>query len=75
MRTLNLTITYTPDEGGYNALEPITGTSTWGETLEEARAMIVEALELYFEETAEEEIPQTNGVVFGSVTIQAKDAA
>jgi predicted RNase H-like HicB family nuclease len=75
MHTVNFAITYTSDEGGYNALEPITGTTTWGETLEEARAVIIEALELYFEEVAAEEIPQTNGVVFGSVAVQTEDAA
>ncbi|MEU5189638.1 hypothetical protein AB0G83_21165 [Streptomyces klenkii] len=43
-------ILYTPDEGGYNALEPVIGTTSWGGDLAEAKAMIAEALELYFVE-------------------------
>ncbi|AZQ72376.1 MULTISPECIES: type II toxin-antitoxin system HicB family antitoxin [Streptomyces] len=43
-------ILYTPDEGGYNALEPVTGTTSWGSDHAEARAMITEALESYFVE-------------------------
>lgn len=49
------TIRYTPDDGGYCALEPITGTTSWGATMSEARQMITEALELYFEEISAEE--------------------
>ncbi|MEV5508973.1 hypothetical protein [Streptomyces orinoci] len=40
-------ILYTPDEGGYNALEPVTGTTSWGQDFAEAKALITEALELY----------------------------
>jgi len=49
-------IVYTPDEGGYNALEPVTGTTSWGQDLAEAKAMITEALELYFAEVSREEV-------------------
>ncbi|GGP71539.1 MULTISPECIES: type II toxin-antitoxin system HicB family antitoxin [Streptomyces] len=48
-------ILYTPDEGGYNALEPVTGTTSWGSDLAEAKAMISEALELYFAEVSRED--------------------
>ncbi|KNE82980.1 MULTISPECIES: type II toxin-antitoxin system HicB family antitoxin [Streptomyces] len=48
-------IHYTPDEGGYNALEPVTGTTSWGRDLAEAKAMITEALELYFAEVSRED--------------------
>jgi predicted RNase H-like HicB family nuclease len=75
MADVQFTITFAPDEGGYNALEPITGTTSWGATLEEARAMITEALELYLEETAAEDTPQTSGVLTGSVTVHVEDAA
>lgn len=57
MPTQHLTfhILYTPDEGGYNALEPVTGTTSWGQDLAEAKAMITEALELYLAELSPEE--------------------
>ncbi|GAA3373632.1 hypothetical protein GCM10020367_34340 [Streptomyces sannanensis] len=48
-------IVYTPDEGGYNALEPVTGTTSWGKDLAEAKAMITEALELYLAEVSRED--------------------
>ena len=37
-------------EGGYVALNPETGTTTQGETIEEALANLKEATELYLEE-------------------------
>ena len=37
-------------EGGYTALNPATGTTTQGETVEEAIANLREATELYLEE-------------------------
>jgi len=37
-------------EGGYTALNPETGTTTQGETVEEAIAALREATELYLEE-------------------------
>ncbi|MFF4404336.1 type II toxin-antitoxin system HicB family antitoxin [Streptomyces sp. NPDC001262] len=68
-------IVYTPDEGGYNALEPVTGTTSWGETIDEARAMITEALELYFAEIADDVearryIEAAARAVTGSVSLQ-----
>ncbi len=43
------------DEGGFVALNPETGTTTQGETIEEALANLQEATELYLEE-----FPQTS---------------
>ena len=38
------------EEGGYIALNPETGTTTQGETIDEALANLREAVELYLEE-------------------------
>jgi len=40
----------TASEGGYVAFNPETGTTTQGETVEEALAKLIEATELYLEE-------------------------
>lgn len=48
---MELTAVLTPaEEGGYIALNPETGTTTQGETVEEAIANLREATELYLEE-------------------------
>ena len=47
--TLNAVLT-PAEEGGYIALNPETGTTTQGETVEEALANLREATELYLEE-------------------------
>jgi predicted RNase H-like HicB family nuclease len=48
---MELTAILTPAiEGGYTALNPETGTTTQGETIEEALANLREATELYLEE-------------------------
>ena len=45
---MQVTAILTPaDEGGYVALNPETGTTTQGETVEEALANLREAVELY----------------------------
>ena len=46
---LSAVLTPTP-EGGYVAFNPETGTTTQGETVEEALANLQEATELYIEE-------------------------
>lgn len=46
---LTAVITSAP-EGGYTALNPETGSTTQGETIEEAMANLKEATELYLEE-------------------------
>ncbi|HUG12050.1 MAG TPA: hypothetical protein VMM36_13605 [Opitutaceae bacterium] len=47
--TLNAVLT-PAEEGGFIALNPETGTTTQGETVEEALANLREATELYLEE-------------------------
>jgi predicted RNase H-like HicB family nuclease len=48
---MELTAILTPAiEGGYTAFNPETGTTTQGETIEEALANLCEATELYLEE-------------------------
>ncbi|MDO9046764.1 MAG: type II toxin-antitoxin system HicB family antitoxin [Methylobacter sp.] len=48
---MELTAVLTPAvEGGYIALNPETGTTTQGESIEEALANLQEATELYLEE-------------------------
>lgn len=48
---MELTAVLTPaEEGGYVALNPETGTTTQGETIEEAIANLQEAMELYLSE-------------------------
>ena len=48
---MELTVVLTPaEEGGYVALNPETGTTTQGETVEEAIANLKEATELYLSE-------------------------
>lgn len=48
---MHMTAVLTPaEEGGYVALNPETGTSSQGETVEEAVANLREAVELYLEE-------------------------
>lgn len=48
---MQLTAVLTPaEEGGYVALNPETGTTTQGETVEEAVANLREATELYLSE-------------------------
>lgn len=49
--TMELTAVLTPaEEGGYVALNPETGTTTQGETVEEAIANLTEATTLYLSE-------------------------
>ena len=48
---MQVTAVLTPaEEGGYVAFNPETGTTTQGETVEEAVANLREAVELYLEE-------------------------
>ncbi len=48
---MQVTAILTPaEEGGYVALNPETGTTSQGETVEEALANLREAVELYLEE-------------------------
>ena len=48
---MHMTAVLTPaEEGGYVAYNPETGTASQGESIEEAVAMLKEAVELYLEE-------------------------
>ncbi len=48
---MHMTAVLTPaEEGGYVAYNPETGTASQGETIEQAVAMLKEAVELYLEE-------------------------
>lgn len=48
---MHMTAVLTPaEEGGFVAYNPETGTASQGETIEEAVAMLKEAVELYLEE-------------------------
>ena len=48
---MELTAVFAPaEDGGYSALNPETGTTTQGESIEEALANLQEATELYLEE-------------------------
>jgi predicted RNase H-like HicB family nuclease len=49
-RTITLTASLTPEEGGYVARCIELGVTTEGDTLEEALAMLREAVELYLED-------------------------
>ena len=50
---MQLTAILLPDrEGGFTAMNPETGTTTQGETIEEALTNLKEATELYLEEFA-----------------------
>ncbi|MGH3196673.1 MAG: type II toxin-antitoxin system HicB family antitoxin [Streptosporangiaceae bacterium] len=49
-RTVTLTASLTPEEGGYVARCLELGVTTEGDTLEEALAMLREAVELYLED-------------------------
>jgi predicted RNase H-like HicB family nuclease len=49
-RTITLTASLTPEEGGYVARCIELGVTTEGDTLEEALAMLREAVELYLDD-------------------------
>ena len=62
---MRLTAVLTPaPEGGYTALNPETGTTSQGETVEEAVACLREAVQLYLEEVpAERTQPRQPAIV------------
>ncbi|HEV2569848.1 type II toxin-antitoxin system HicB family antitoxin [Sphingomonas sp.] len=47
---MQVTAVLTPEDGGFVAYNPETGTATQGDTIEEALANLREAVELYLEE-------------------------
>jgi predicted RNase H-like HicB family nuclease len=62
-----------PDEGGYHAYIPaLPGCHTWGQTIDEARANLLEAASLHIEAMREqgEEIPdEPEPVIITRVTV------
>ena len=71
-RTFNLA--FEPDpEGGYTVTVPaLPGCVTYGETLEAARAMAKEAIELYLADLVAdgEKVPETDNTLLGSIEVQ-----
>ena len=57
-RFRRLTAIIEREEGGYVSLCPEVDVASQGDTIEEARANLIEALTLFFEEASEEEIKQ-----------------
>jgi antitoxin HicB len=63
-------------EGGYTVIVPLLpGCVTYGETIEEAKKMAKEAIELYLDSLIEdgEEIPIEDDVLEAMVTIEIND--
>ena len=56
MRTIRLTALIEAEAGGYVALCPEVDVASQGATVEEARANLAEAVELFFEAAAPDEI-------------------
>lgn len=55
MKPYNFTVVIEPDEKGFHAFVPaLPGCHTFGDTLDEARANIAEAMELHIESMSEE---------------------
>ncbi|MBB5495783.1 type II toxin-antitoxin system HicB family antitoxin [Nocardiopsis metallicus] len=71
-RTLRIPATLIPDTelGGYVAHAIGVGVVSQGETTEEAMANLREALELYFEDEDEQDLPVDNPVLVTSVDIR-----
>ena len=68
---MQVTAILTPaEEGGYVALNPETGTTTQGETVEEALANLREAVELFLEDE-----PMTLGATPLVTTVTIKEHA
>lgn len=78
MSTRTFQLVFEPDpKGGYTVTVPaLPGCTTYGATLEEARKMAREAIELYIEDmTADgEKIPQEDTSLVGTVDVQVATA-
>lgn len=71
---MELTAVLTPArEGGFNALNPETGTASQGDTLDEAMANLLEAVELYLDERFSADFAGTSVVKQFSVEAAMKD--
>jgi len=70
MKEFAFTVIIEPDNGSYHAYVPaLKGCHTSGDTLEEAQANIVEAMQLHLESMLEdgEEIPEDIGSLWGII--------
>jgi len=74
MRKQAFQLAFEPDpQGGFTVTVPmLPGCVTYGETMDEARAMAREAIELYVEDMAAdgEKIPPDDRILFGSVEVE-----
>ena len=70
MKEFAFAVIIEPDNGSYHAYVPaLKGCHTFGDTLEEAQANIVEAMQLHLESMLEdgEEIPEDIGSLWGII--------
>lgn len=78
MNKKSFQLAFEPDpDGGYTVSVPaLPGCITYGETLEEARKMAREAIELYLEDLADnnEEIPGADATLWGTVEVEVAKA-
>jgi predicted RNase H-like HicB family nuclease len=76
---LNYTVLFQKEpEGGYTAVVPsLPGCVTYGKSLEEAKKMAKEAIELYLESLKEhnEDIPIQEEVFYGQVSVTSRNYA
>lgn len=74
MKIYNYSVVFEPvDEGGYNVIVPaIPEICTFGDTLEEARAMVEDAIKCYLESAlkAKEPIPEDKEPSIGRVAVR-----
>lgn len=67
MRVYNYSVVIEPDENGYHAYVPaLTGCHSFGQTIDEAKVNITEAIQLHIESMKEdgEEIPEEHEPTF-----------
>lgn len=67
MRVYNYSVVIEPDESGYHAYVPaLTGCHSFGQTIDEAKVNITEAIQLHIESMKEdgEEIPEEQEPTF-----------
>jgi len=76
MQKRTFQLVFEPDlKGGYTVTVPaLPGCVTYGTTMEEARAMAREAIELYLDDLADnkETIPETDASLWGTIEVSVK---
>lgn len=65
-RTVRLTATVTPEDGGYVARTVEVEVASQGDTIDEALENLREALELYFED---EEVPEAHAALVAPIDV------